>query len=472
MQSKTIAGASALALMIGLGLAAPVHAGGLEDYIDDGSGYDDTAPAATSDDFDPAPAPIAAPEPIAEPEPAPVVTGPALDDVSDAMLSEVPDSGCAVPGEEDPENANRASLERIDNGAMLDPCLVTANVMINTNDANGPGGGGGNNNGGVAQSFLSLGVLNPGALFGGSTANNPNGQPIDSLLQVNVGTADRVGANAEGPALIEVNLLDGLLVGEDNGPGALQVTVLDGINGDGQLLDTVATPLDILGGLLALGTDPAPAGLADVENFDGLLELNLGMDPDGSGGFNAIQGNLVGEDLPLAHLTVGDGLDDGFDTVAAVQIGADPERGENASVATLVVDNPAVASLLNGLGVDRVTVLDGPDGASGLGALVNVEGPLGQLLSPLGLGSNGAGGEGTALDLVLAPLGLDGGSMAPGANQGLTPLVNLGPVLDPVNGLLGGALTGQGPLGAVTGPLQGLLTPVLGLLGGATPVGN
>lgn len=468
MQSKSlVAGASALALMIGLGLSAPVKAGGLEDYIDDGTGYDDTAPAATSDDFDPMPE-----EAVAEPAPIeeePVVEGPGLDDIGDAMLSELPDSGCALPGEEEPEEANRATLNSIDNGGMIDPCLATASVMINPNDTNGPNGPG-NNNGNVAQSVLSLSALMPGSLFGGSTANNPSGQPVDSLLQVNVGTADRVGPNAEGPALIEVNLLDGLLVGENNGPGALQVTVLDAINGDGSLLDTTSTPLDILGGLLALGTDPAPAGLADVENFDGLVELNLGLDPDGTAGFNAIQGNLVGEDLAIGHLTVGDGLDDGFDTVAAVQIGADPEGGENPSAATLVVDNPALVSLLNGLGINRVTVLDGADGGgSGLGAVANIEGPLGQLLSPLGLGADGPGGDGTALDLLLEPLGLAGSGMAPGTNQGLEALVNLSPVLDPVNGLLGGGLTGQGPLGALTGPLQGLLTPILGLLGGATP---
>ncbi len=233
MQSKLVASASALALMMGVGLATPSFAGGLEDYLDDGTGYDGDAPAATSSDFDPAPEPLAEPEAAPAPEPEPVVQGPGLDDVSDAMLSEAPNSGCALPGEEDPEGASRAALDRIDNDSMVDPCLATANVMINVNDTNNPGGNG-NNNGGIAQSLLSVGALVPGALFGGSNANNPAGQPIDSLLQVNVGTADRVGPNAEGPALIEVNVLDGLLVGDNNGPGALQVTVLDAINGDGQ----------------------------------------------------------------------------------------------------------------------------------------------------------------------------------------------------------------------------------------------
>ena len=485
--SNFVTGASALALLVGLGFATPALSGGLEDYLDDGEGYGADGPAATSDDwdnfYDQAPA-----EPEAAPAPTPIVEGPGLDDVGDAALSAAPDTGCALPGDAEAsqdENANRrASLNEIDNGLSVDPCLILADAAI---DTNGTTGGGGNNpnpnpnpNGGNAQSVLSVGALAPGSLFGGPTTNqsDPNAE-IDSLLQVNVGTADRSSPDAEGPALIEANVLDGVLTGDGNTPGALQVTVLDAINGDGTLIDVAdAGPLDALGGVLALGLDPLPSGFEDPGGIDGLGEINLGgEDPDGPLGFNAIQVNGVDDGLgPLANVYVADGIDEGFDNAIDVYAGTDPNAGENSSVAGVVVDQPELASLLNTIGVERATVLDGSDAGAGtpLGEVAYVEGGLGELLSPLGIGGSTAGSpdNDTGLDLLLEPLTLD--STDPSQDR-FASLANAEVILVPLNDLLGGALTGDGALGALTDPLQSVLVPVLALVGGPTstsPGGN
>jgi len=488
--TRFVTGASALALLIGLGLASPAQAGGLEDYLDDGEGYGADGPAATSDDwdkfYDQAPAePAAAPAPA----PTPIVEGPGLDDVSDAGLSAAPDTGCALPGDQDAdqdENATRrAELNEIENGQSIDPCLIMADANINVNDTNGGGdngggGGGGGGGAGSAQSVLSVGALNPGSLFGGSTDNqaDPNAE-VDSLLQVNVGTPDRSSPDAEGPALIEANLFDGLLTGENGEPGALQVTVLDAINGDGQLLDTTSVgPLDALGGVLALGLEPGLSGFEDPENIDGLAEVNLGgNDPDGPLGFNAIQvSGPEDETGPLANAYIADGIDDGFDSVVDVYAGDDPYSGENSGVVGAVVDQPQLVELLNTIGVERVTVLDGSDtgGATPLGDVAYVEGGLGELLSPLGIGgaNDNTNDNGTGLDLLLEPLGLD--STDP-SNDRFASLANAEFLLVPLDSALGGALVGEGALGFLTGPLQGVLLPVSALLGGptaTTPGGN
>ena len=478
--TQFVTGVSALALLVGVGLSSPVAAGGLEDYLDDGEGYGADGPAATSDDWDKFYDKAGSePEAAPEPEPAPMVEGPGLDDMSDASLTAAPDTGCILPGDEEAstdENATRrASLNDITNRDAIDPCLIMADAQIAPNPnpttpttPNPPNGGPGQ-----AQSLVSLGALAPGSLFGGSTTNQPaSGQEIDSLLQVNVGTADRTSPDAEGPALIEANVFDGLLTGDNGEPGALQVTVLDAINGDGTLLDTTSVgPLDALGGLLALGLEPGTSGFTDPEGLDGLAEINLGgTDPDGPLGYNPIQINGVDDGLgPLANVYVADGMDDGYDSIVDVYAGDDPYAGENSSVVGAVVDQPELASLLNTLGIERVTVLDGSDtgGATPLGDVAYVEGGLGELLSPLGIGgaNTNTGDNNTGLDLLLEPLTLD--STDP-ANDRFASLVNAEVLLVPLDSALGGALVGEGALAFLTGPLQGLLLPVSSLLGGPT----
>ncbi len=301
--------------------------------------------------------------------------------------------GCATQ-DNDPDRAEDEST-----------VILSATETDNGGDDGGGDDGGGDDGGGddgggdtttQSSSLVYGGVVNIPTDEEGSPAIDE----VDSLASVTIGTTDP--DNADRPAVVDLRIADGLVDNGSGEAGALDVTVLDAINGDGTGEGATGTELD---GVLKIGAENAPGGATPPENIDGIAEVNLGTDPDPAG-FNAVQVDTFNDEIAeIGHVTVGDGL---FDENLALQdgdlgteligidLGGDPTFNENDNVAQVTLDNPAFDDLGEALGIDYVDVVNPPiEGEEpGLNTLIDIGGnPDGALAPLVGVFQPDEGGE-------------------------------------------------------------------------------
>lgn len=282
---------------------------------------------------------------------------------------------CATQ-ESDPDRAEDEVAEAFGTGTQPGGSNAGGNGGEGGGDNGGGDNGGGDNGGGDNGGGDEPVVSAPSSLIYLSLGEGPTDEggipALDSLAKITLGTEDP--ENAQGPALVDLRVGDGLIDDGAGGPGNLQITVLDAINGDGTDEGLTGTALD---GVLGINADTPPGGVTPPENIDGLAEVNLGTDPDPEG-FNAIQVNAFNDEIAdIGHVTVADGwFDEGDATLpdgdlgselVGIDLGEDPTGNENDNTAQVTLDNAGFAALGDALGINRVNVIDpviGPDGPS------------------------------------------------------------------------------------------------------------
>ncbi|MEN8722997.1 MAG: hypothetical protein ABF335_08920 [Alphaproteobacteria bacterium] len=190
----------------------------------------------------------------------------------------------------------------------------------------------------VGQSVAAVTVGDVASLQNFGTSDAP-----DSLVQVSAGTPAE-NPNTDGRPVVGINLADNLVTDENGNEAGMTLTVLEVLDDD-EPGDGTFGPLSDQG-VANLASSGTPAGMAETEEPDNLVILNLGPEAFQNDGFNAVIVDLVQDGAPAQQV--------GIPTDPSALAGEDDGTGAGTTGTPLDVVIDPVADAL-GLSDDGTT---------------------------------------------------------------------------------------------------------------------